>query len=346
MAIEVYKDYKIKTIYSDFKVTETIKIDETPGSFHYYRLKKCGYKTSDVVSILSDKLMINKTDISYAGLKDEDAETIQYIAIKDLKLSHYSFFKDKNVKTCNYFTLEHIGSYLSPLQIGKLQGNHFKIRIRNLPIHIVHSIIELVSSKMLFLNYYGIQRFGMPNCPQYTHYIGENIINENYELALLYLFKSNNISISEYCYWKNNCKDFFFKLDLRELSFFVNAWDSYVWNIKIIRLVESLDLLSEMIYFDSIFFRFAKIRDYSSITDELITRHKIDKINDNFAVSTKSSHRAPIIGVEVSASEILLDDIYTNNYMIDVEFDLPTGSYATSIIDQILWIASTKQSNM
>ena len=79
-------EYKYKCRCEDFRVNEILNIVTDGGNYNYYILKKKGFRTVDVIDLIAEKNLIELEDISYAGLKDEDAITLQYIAIKGRKI--------------------------------------------------------------------------------------------------------------------------------------------------------------------------------------------------------------------------------------------------------------------
>ena len=84
-------EYKYKCRCEDFRVNEILNIVTDGGNYNYYILKKKGFRTVDVIDLIAEKNLIELEDISYAGLKDEDAITLQYIAIKGRKINTLTY---------------------------------------------------------------------------------------------------------------------------------------------------------------------------------------------------------------------------------------------------------------
>lgn len=60
------------------------------------------------------------------------------------------------------------------------------------------------------------------------------------------------------------------------------------------------------------------------------------RYNENGDVFKKNSFRQPYLEVLYDASDILPDDINFGKNMIDIEFIVPAGVYATNVVDQIM----------
>lgn len=90
--------YEYKTVNSDFRVNEILNVVLDGGNYYYFLLYKDGLRTIDVIDFISSEFKIELSDITYAGLKDEDAVTLQFIAIKNRKLDNYQrFMGEKNL---------------------------------------------------------------------------------------------------------------------------------------------------------------------------------------------------------------------------------------------------------
>src|SRR5947209_20462579 len=73
---------KLKRQPEDFQVEELT--DVTPadeGPFALYRLTKTGWTTPDAVSALRRRWDLDRRRVSYGGLKDRHAHTVQYLTV-------------------------------------------------------------------------------------------------------------------------------------------------------------------------------------------------------------------------------------------------------------------------
>ena len=104
---------------------------------------------------------------------------MQYIAIKGIKIDNC-----KEYIGVGQYELNYVGASEYPIEIGKLQGNSFKLRLRNLDESVAIKIKKSEKHSFTILNYFDIQRFGMPGKKHITHLIGKNIIENKYDAAL------------------------------------------------------------------------------------------------------------------------------------------------------------------
>lgn len=149
----------------DFKQTvERFFVEEIPlytftgtGNYLILKIKKTDMSTWKLVTVLAKATGLEERDIGYAGLKDKNATTIQYISLP----KQYEKELNKNLTTEKIEILERTYNK-TPIKIGHLKGNRFSI--------ILHDISEneakffnTTAKKMQvdgIPNYYGYQRFG------------------------------------------------------------------------------------------------------------------------------------------------------------------------------------------
>ena len=112
--------YKIKQEYPDFIVKENIKLNlDSNGDYGQFLLRKIGLDTKEVINKL--RVVLKTSKISYAGLKDKNAETYQYISIykPDIgKIAKINFDR---------FELKLVGYGNNPIFLGQLDNNTFII---------------------------------------------------------------------------------------------------------------------------------------------------------------------------------------------------------------------------
>lgn len=325
--------YSYKTINSDFRVTEIINLILDGGDYHYYLMRKKGYKTVDVLDIISAEKGIEIADISYAGLKDEDAITTQYIAIKGSKIDNLT-----RENGDQEFSISYVGSASAPMKIGKLQGNSFRIRLRNMDLCLAKKICAKEKHAFSIINYFDTQRFGMPEFPKISHKIGECLLAKDYDLALKYLRDSGNIDEIVYKKWEGSSEEYLRLMEIRRKTFFLSAYDSFIWNSNMAKAIEGSCVKKIMCNKEGIDFTYVsmiddKIRNILNKSD--IIWHRYDENGDIFE---KKSFRQPYLEVLYRASGILPDDINLGKNMIDIEFIIPAGVYATNVVDQIMCV--------
>lgn len=328
-------DYQIKAINEDFRVTEIADLNLSGGAYSIFLLYKSSMKTTDAVEQISKMIDRPVSDISYSGLKDEDAVTGQFISIPDVKFEKLSF----SLENGSFFNLKHIGNSSESCKIGKLFGNAFSIRIRRLDMSIAQKIVANEKRMINIINYYGVQRFGMPGLPKITHFIGKALLEEKYDEMAELLFRSGNISATEYSYYKSTPQMIIEAIDIRKLNFFINAWDSHIWNKMIANNLVLSNVYTEKREMSCVSYLYSDVDSYTSevLSKLLITRHRL---TPEFTKEEYTSYRQPVLPLVYSCSDVMKDEMNEGKVMIDLKFTLPSGAYATVAIDQMLWQCS------
>jgi len=182
--------FKIKEKPEDFFVREIIDIPlGDSGEYAYYKLHKVDLNTIDVVRELAKRFSLPVKNITFAGLKDKNAVTEQYLAIKGLKKF------PKEVEGKNY-KLSLVGFSDQPLKLGNFKGNYFEIVVRNVSkkerINAEKNVDFI--QKYGFANYFGEQRFG--SVKNAKEFIVKHLLAHKYEEALReYLFSYSDWKI-------------------------------------------------------------------------------------------------------------------------------------------------------
>lgn len=170
--------FKIKAKPEDFFVKEIIDIPlKDKGEYAYYRLKKKDRNTVDIVRELAQKFRLPVKDITFAGLKDKNAVTEQYLAIKGLKNPPERVEGDS-------YKLTLVGFADQPLELGKFKGNYFEIVVRNLTKRERENAERNIPfvEKNGFANYFGEQRFG--SIKNAKEFLIKHLLRHKYEEAL------------------------------------------------------------------------------------------------------------------------------------------------------------------
>ncbi len=150
----------IKTIPDDFFVEEVPGFELSGAGQHLYLLiEKSGINTQELVRILSRRLNIHSKHISYAGLKDRQAVTRQWISLLmpgEIDIAEYQ----SNTLDVPGFRVLEAKRHTSKLKRGAHQGNRFEIVVRQVTAsHGIETAIERIR-KQGVPNYFGEQRFG------------------------------------------------------------------------------------------------------------------------------------------------------------------------------------------
>ena len=222
--------YIIKKQPEDFLVQEAlcsqfipINHAEIDNLFGLYILQKKGFTTFESVNIVSEYFAIPSTDLGYAGLKDEDAVTFQFITIPKsyiLKNEDMHKFNLNYANKNSFIQITHHGYCPIPIQVGKLIGNSFSIVVRNICPEIYMQYKNMKSYNLYMLNYYDTQRFGLPNSVKRTHEIGFHLMENNYDEARNTLCLMDSPERKKSLNFMGSSEEFFRSLEPRTLSFY------------------------------------------------------------------------------------------------------------------------------
>ena len=163
--------YELKKFLDDFRVTEILKTDlksEKPTNILLYKLIKKNYTTERAVQQIARTLRIPRRNISYAGVKDKQAITTQYITIKGVSKQKLDSLILKDIE------LSFESWAIKELKLGDLEGNKFEIVLRNVSTKPLQAPESFVVP-----NYFDEQRFSSKNVE-----IGLNIIKNNFKEAI------------------------------------------------------------------------------------------------------------------------------------------------------------------
>ncbi|SNR85873.1 tRNA pseudouridine(13) synthase TruD [Desulfurobacterium atlanticum] len=167
---------KIKFSPEDFKVKEILNDNffKNRGDYRIYRLWKRGLETQEVMERIAKISKIPVKFIGYGGLKDKNAETVQFISIP----AKYSL---KELNKGN-LKLSFCGFSTSPITSSSIKRNRFEIVVRETLKD--KEKIEIIRRAGV-PNYYGEQRFiSLRKGQLFIHHL----ISRNYKQAIEYLF--------------------------------------------------------------------------------------------------------------------------------------------------------------
>lgn len=327
-------------------------VDEIPlypfsgeGEHLVLHVRKKNLSTWQMIDIFSNRLGIKGRDIGYAGLKDKNAQTKQYISLPRKCEQMLENFEHEGIKILEKTY------HNNKIRVGHLKGNRFFIRLKKVNPTAAVKIQEAL--KMIkqqgMPNYFGFQRFGID---------GENY--KKGQAILAGTLKERNKKLAQ---------------------FYVNAYQSYLFNdwlsrrIQISKLVESfgIDELStvvplpkeelqamkaqkhpfKLIHGDVMMhYPYGKIFHYES--NEEVERFSKRDISVSGLLSGKRATRAvglaEAIEKEYDAISAGIDgarrygwifpeeiegEYKENDAWFELHFTLPKGCYATVLIEEI-----------
>ncbi|MDQ7047413.1 MAG: tRNA pseudouridine(13) synthase TruD [Sulfurovum sp.] len=161
------KNYAYTHTPLEFDFEQTIErffVEEIPlysftgtGNYLILKIKKTDMSTWKLITVLAKATGLEERDIGYAGLKDKNATTIQYISLP----KRYEKELNKNLTTEKIEILERTYNK-APIKIGHLKGNSFSIILHDINSQNA-KFFNTTAKKMQkdgIPNYYGYQRFG------------------------------------------------------------------------------------------------------------------------------------------------------------------------------------------
>ncbi len=170
---------RLRSSPEDFVVEELpLPISDPDGPYLICRLTKTNWELQRAVKEIAKRLGISHRRIAWAGTKDKNAVTTQFISIYGVAPEEVGQVHLADI------SLEVVGRSQHSLVLGGLAGNRFDIVIRDCIaedlIERVRAATEVASAGVP--NYYGLQRFGVVR--PVTHIVGESILKGDYEGAV------------------------------------------------------------------------------------------------------------------------------------------------------------------
>jgi len=149
-------DFKFYQNVDDFIVTEQPINFTNKGNFIILKVKKVNLGTWDLIEKLATGLRIYDNEIGYAGLKDKNATTTQYLSIPRKYAKDIKKFKHNKIEILETFL------HKTKLNIGDLKGNAFEINLHEVEEKDLFEIQKRIKQicKIGLPNYFGYQRFG------------------------------------------------------------------------------------------------------------------------------------------------------------------------------------------
>lgn len=331
----------------DFVVVEEPLYEFTNEGEHLIlKLRKKDLSTWDAIEILANFLNCSQQEFGYAGLKDKNAMTVQYISIHRKFEELLKSFSHENIKILE--TKYHNNK----IKIGHLKGNNFFIRFKRVGLIEKQKIEEALGKIVTFgmPNYFGVQRFGV-ECD--NHEKGKQIVEGR--------LKERNKSLKR---------------------MFINAYQSYLFNswlskrLEISKLIEAFspneifeklnlpleevqrakkqahpfkiftgELMSHYPFgrvftIDDLETESQKFFEKDRVPTGLLSGKKV-KNSQDIAYSIEKDYEAEILEDGARRFAFVFPENIESNYKEDknhmeINFYLPKGSYATELIEEIL----------
>ncbi|MEM3154234.1 MAG: tRNA pseudouridine(13) synthase TruD [Candidatus Woesearchaeota archaeon] len=302
--------YVIKHLPEDFVVEEVSTVKPSSGSFAYVNVWKRGIATLEAMQKIAVALNLPLREISCAGNKDKRAVTEQVMGIHNVSKYRIEQLSFINMK------LAFLGYGPEPVHLGDLEGNKFKITVRN--------IDKLPKISARFRNLFGEQRFSTRNAE-----IGKLLVKRDFEKAALLMAKLHP-----------GIKRIYAHLDRRDyigalrclprklLLLFVHAYQSMLWNRA---AMQSNEEVLPIVGFGSV------VSD--NVTKKILAEENLKPsdfvIRELPEISAEGSERNVWSEAkDLKVGKLEKDEYFEGKSKVKLEFFLPKGSYATEFIRQ------------
>ncbi|BCD68314.1 tRNA pseudouridine(13) synthase TruD [Nitratiruptor sp. YY09-18] len=193
---------------------QTFVVEEVPlypfsgeGEHLILKVRKKNLTTWQMLQAFSEQLGVKLKDIGYAGLKDKNALTYQYISINKKYADALRRFSHPQIKIVD------ITRHSNKIRLGHLKGNRFFIRLKkvlSVDAKKIDEVLKILSQQGM-PNYFGYQRFGLDG--------------KNYELGKA-IVEGKRIR------------------ERKKAKLFVNAYQSHLFNLWLSKRVELSKILS------------------------------------------------------------------------------------------------------
>ena len=311
--------YVIKDSPEDFIVEEIPDyLIEENGTYAYFWMKKENYTTISAIKQIALRLNIPLKNIGIAGNKDKQAITKQVISIRSIPKERVEKLHLKDI------TLEYIGQGNTPISLGDLVGNKFKIIVRDL-------LWNKIKNKTLdkIPNYFGEQRFSKNNVE-----IGKALIQKNFRKAVDFI---DQREVRDYIEEQSGDPIGALRMiHLKTRKIYIHAYQSKIWNETVKQYLETNPFKNEKIPIVG-FGTTLGIGDLNSIMKKILMKERITPrdfiIPQMPELSEEGTERNLFMFVSnLHLSNAKPDEKNPQKYKIVTSFSLEKGSYATELI--------------
>ncbi|MGZ5013936.1 MAG: tRNA pseudouridine(13) synthase TruD [Methylobacter sp.] len=318
---------KIRSIPEDFIVNEHLSFEPSGAGEHVFlQLEKKGENTEYIARQLARFASVRQRDVSYAGLKDRHAVTTQWFSVwlPGKADPDWAQFESDNVKVLQAVR------HARKLKRGVLSGNSFKLTIRDWQGDQAKTVQQLEQIRANGIaNYFGAQRFG--NAGQNVSkalamFNGAKVGREQRSIYLSavrsYLF---NLILAERVSqhnWNQTLDGDTYQFDLSNSCFRSGQTDT-----EIVRRLAAQEIHPTGVLWGR--------GDVDVSGDALTIEQAIIEANQQMAQGLIAD------GVERGrrALRVNVQDLswrFVDDSMLELCFTLPAGSYATSVLREII----------
>ncbi len=363
------EDFIVREILPDGKViVDGSEIgSDVGGMYTHFVLWKRGLDTYSALKKIAAVCLLQEKDFGFAGLKDAQAVSLQRISVWGLQKNCLEKINIPNLRIINPIRRKF------SISLGSLTGNQFQIIIRDISERVENEQLVRLHREALdrgFLNFFGLQRFGSKR--PIMHIVGRYLLQEKYSDAIdTYLgnvsnFENEKITKLRERYLngenpsnilKEYPKSYSFERTMIKglvqrkspervisslpqyyLRLAISAYQSYLFNITLQNLhMSKYPLLPEtkipLVGYST---------DYSPLNEEsrMFLKELLNKDNLNLN-SFKHKHKMlRTKGIDrfaiVKPTNLNFTSSDSKKNVLQIEFNLTKGSYATMFLREVL----------
>jgi len=263
----------IKRRYEDFRVEEIPAYEPCGSGDHcYFVIEKTGLSTMRAINDVARELGVLSRDIGLAGLKDARGVTVQMLSVEHVDPARVAALNIPRIRVLS------VSRHRNKLKIGHLRGNRFVVKLREVDrarLGDLRAICDLLHRRGV-PNYFGQQRFGSRGD---TWQMGRAVLHGDYQTVLDLMlgrpgaYDSGDVLRARQLYdagkyaaaaraWPYGFRDnaracramdksggkhkrAYFAIDARLKKFFVNAYQSYLFNLVLAGRLHEIDCVRE-----------------------------------------------------------------------------------------------------
>lgn len=336
----VHGTAQIKSKPQDFLVFEANSIEfSNQGEHLYLYIEKKGHNTNSLARHLAKACGVAARNVSFAGMKDKNAITRQWFSVQLPKVDNPNQIAEKLPESTQII---HQHRHSKKLKRGQLDKNRFELILRNFQgerSQVEKNIAEIKKSGVP--NYFGPQRFGfqMQNIEQAKHLFQEQEPKKNIKRHLKSLLISAsralifNTILAERI--KNNLWNQALDGDLMQLNG-SQSWfpSSQATDDELQQRLKQFDIhITAPLWGEKILNPNTQAADLEldCARQHAVIKKGLEKIRAN------TERRA----IRVLPQNLNYDWVDKNT--LKLQFDLPKGSYATSVIREIVRITESAE---
>jgi tRNA pseudouridine13 synthase len=331
---------------ADFLVKEVLVTEQNGDESspqRYLLLRKAGYTTMEAVRLIAERFGLPSTEITYAGLKDEDGVTEQLVAVPTEPTA--AGWGELGTGSDRWMTLTHSGFGATPLRVGRLEGNAFRVVVRNLSERLALALGNTAKINHFFLNYYDTQRFGVPGGPKRTHLVGQAILDGRWDVARRELIDLGAPESRLAQRWQGKAEQFFRELDPRNAAFYLAAHASARWNAELREIVTRIGG-ADRVDIDIDGLPYTYLASARQVHQVLGAASELPYQRFSFhdgEITSQSSPRPTVVQTVVAVEEPGPDEFRPGRFRAGLSFFLPSGCYATAAVRQLIGLVTHRE---